>query len=159
MQDESNDDLRFARNILRHKVLAAAEQGPYPGATEAIVRLGEQAAAVARHRETAIGDLIARAVERRPDGSLLLHRRLSELATGDADLLAGLVLELWRQSDWPRRELSSRHLATVVGMISGGVKGVKVACDLPGGIAASLHPEGVIIERHFRRPAAKPADR
>ncbi|NBS32782.1 MAG: tRNA lysidine(34) synthetase TilS [Planctomycetia bacterium] len=146
VQDESNDDLRFARNILRHRLLAEAEQGPYPGATEAIVRLGEQAATLTADRAVTIEHLIERAVERQLDGSLLLHGRVTELAGGDRQLLADLFISLWKQEGWPRRDLSGRHLGQLTLMITGpeAVTGNAVtAASLPGGIRACRHPQGI----------------
>ena len=146
MQDESNDDLRFARNILRHKVLAAAEQGPYPGATEAIVRLGEQASALTADRAVKIERLVEQAVERQLDGSLLLHDRITELAGSDHQLLADLFIVLWKREGWPRRDLSGRHLRQLTRLLAGpeapGGNTVK-AVSLPGGIHACRHPQGL----------------
>lgn len=146
VQDESNDDLRFARNILRHRLLAEAEQGPYPGATEAIVRLGEQAAARTADRAVTIERLIEQAVERQPDGALLLHDRLAELAGSDGQLMADVFIALWKQEGWPRRDLSGRHLGQLTLMLAGpeAVGGNAVtAASLPGGIRACRHPQGI----------------
>jgi tRNA(Ile)-lysidine synthase len=146
MEDESNDDLRFARNVLRHRLLAEAEQGPYPGATEAIVRLGEQAAIMAADRAVTVERLIEQAVERQLNGSLLLHARVAELAGSDCQLLADLFIGLWKQEGWPRRDLSGRHLGQLALMITGheGVGGnVVTAASLPGGIRACRHPQGI----------------
>ena len=146
MQDESNDDLRFARNILRHKFLAEAEQGPYPGATEAIVRLGEQASAVTTDRAVTIEHLIEHAVERQSDGTLLLHDKITELAKGDHQLLADLFIFLWKQEGWPRRDLSRRHLGQLARLLASPAAAggnAVTAASLPGGIHACRHPQGL----------------
>jgi tRNA(Ile)-lysidine synthase len=46
-EDATNADVRHARNFLRHEILPRCEAGPYPAATDAIARLGAQAAASA----------------------------------------------------------------------------------------------------------------
>ncbi len=149
VEDESNADLRFARNLLRHRVLAAAEQGHYPAATEALVRLGDQAAALMANRRVTVERLIEQAVERRPDGSLLLHDRLVQLAGGDCQLLADLFSFLWQQEGWPRRDLTQWHLETLARMLvedSPHPGGPIPAFGLPGNIQARRDADGIVLQ-------------
>ncbi|MFM7412801.1 MAG: tRNA lysidine(34) synthetase TilS, partial [Planctomycetota bacterium] len=46
-EDESNADVRHARNFLRHEILARCAAGPYPAVAAALVRLGSQAGRLA----------------------------------------------------------------------------------------------------------------
>jgi len=149
VEDESNADLRFARNLLRHRMLAEAEQGPYPAATEALVRLGVQAAACMTDRRVTVRQLVEAAVDRRPDGSLLLHDRLAGLAGGDCQLLADVCISLWQREGWPRRDLSGRHLGTLTRMLVEGSQHTgkpSPAVSLPGKIQARRHADGIILQ-------------
>lgn len=150
MEDESNADSRYARNLLRQQVFAALEQGPYPAATEAVARLGQQAAAVMADRAATVGWLVREAVELRPDGSVLLRKRLATLADRDSHLLADVLLCLWQQQGWPRQELSHRHLGQVARMVNDRGSGdtpAMLAVSLPGAIEARWHPGGICLQR------------
>lgn len=150
VEDESNLDTGFSRNFLRHAVLAAVEQGPYPAATEALVRLGEQATAHAAFRRVRVDQLIAAAVRDCPDGAVLLERAGLGQAGNDPHLVADVLLAIWRQQGWPRQELSRDHLqrlTAMLGLPSRGEANAPTAVDLPGGVRARQHPAGL----HLRR--------
>lgn len=149
MEDESNTDQRFARNLLRHRVLAEVEQRQYPAATVALVRLGEQAAAFMTKRSEAVERLVDEAVERQPDGSLLLQDHLARLAAGDRELLADVFISLWRREGWPRQELSRRHLGRLTRMITDGNSATaehQPAIVLPGAIRARWQANGIVLQ-------------
>ena len=153
MEDETNADIHFSRNFLRHRVLAEVEQGPYPAATEAIVRLGEQAAGLMAGRRADIERFLNEAVERQADGSLLLPNRLAGLVREDGHLLADLLLDLWQREGWPRQGLSHRHLDTLARMVIDHIPdgSQSTAISLPGAIEARRQPEGVVLRR-FSKP-------
>jgi len=149
-EDESNENTAFSRNFLRHRLLGEAERGPYPAATEALARLGDQAAEYASRRAEAVAQAIAGGVSRGADGSLLLSRRLAADTEGDAHLLADVLLGIWRQQGWPRQALTHQHLRRLTSMCTAGdqQKGAEPsAVDLPGGVRAICHPEGLLLRR------------
>jgi tRNA(Ile)-lysidine synthase len=151
-EDESNKDTAFSRNFLRHCLLTQAEQGPYPAATEALARLGEQATEYAAQRQKSITQALAVGVTRGPDGAVLVTRQLAADTGGDAHLLADVLLGLWRQQGWPRQALSHQHLRTLAAMCmrtAGVAQGdaEPAAVDLPGGIRATAPPAGIWLSR------------
>ena len=147
-EDESNNQLCFARNFLRHHVLAEAELGPYPAVVESLVRFGEQASVAVSSRSRLIEELIEKSVEQRPDGGIIIHQKR---VGNDSDIMPEALIEIWRRKGWPRQELSSRHLKQLTAMIfHGSLKRntAPQAVDLPGGIHARLMSNGLSIQGH-----------
>lgn len=131
-EDETNDDTRYARNFLRHEIIARAEAGPYPAATESLVRLGEQAARVAAALASAAEHLLMRHARRRPDGGVILEA--TPLLGLDRHLLAEVFVALWRREGWPRRDMTAWHYEQLAGVVGGGASGGTPPADYPGGI-------------------------
>ena len=147
-EDESNNQLCFARNFLRHHVLAEAELGPYPAVVESLVRFGEQASVAVSSRSRLIEELIEKSVEQRPDGGIIIHQKR---VGDDTDIMPEALIEIWRRKGWPRQELSSRHLKLLTAMIFFGSlrkNTAPQAVDLPGGIHARLMRNGLSIQGH-----------
>lgn len=138
-EDESNADVRTARNFLRHEVLAPCEAGPFPAAAAALGRLGRQADLVAGALASAAEHLLETHSVRRADGTVVV--RTADLAALDQHLLAEIFAALWRREDWPRRDMTARHYARLAGIAVGVARGpCAAACDLPGGIR--VQPSG-----------------
>ena len=147
-EDDSNKQIYFARNFLRHHMLAAAESGPYPAAIEALVRFGEQACAETSSRLRIIEELIEKSIEQKSDGEILIHQKR---VGDDPDIMPEALIEIWKRKGWPRQDLSSRHLKQLTGMIfcdSLTKNTVPNAVDLPGGIHARLTSNGLSIQRN-----------
>ena len=131
-EDESNADVRFARNFLRHEILARCTAGPYPGATAALVRLGRQAGQLAAALRSAADSLLDAHARRRADGAIEV--RTNGLAGLDPYLLAETFAALWERQDWPRRDMTAAHyerLAALVGTTDAAADGIT---DYPGGV-------------------------
>jgi tRNA(Ile)-lysidine synthase len=131
-EDESNADVRFARNFLRHEILARCTAGPYPGAAAALVRLGRQAGQVATALRSAADHLLDTHARRRADGAVEL--RTSGLVGLDPYLLAEMFAALWEREGWPRRDMTAAHyerLAALVGTADASATGIT---DYPGGV-------------------------
>jgi tRNA(Ile)-lysidine synthase len=131
-EDETNDDTRYARNFLRHEIIARAEAGPYPAATESLVRLGEQASRAAGALASAAGHLLSRYARRQPDGTVILDA--APLLGLDRHLLAEVFVALWRREDWPRRDMTARHYERLADLMVGGLSDRPPPADYPGGI-------------------------
>ena len=147
-EDESNNQIYFARNFLRHHVLAEAESGPYPAAIEALVRFGEQACAETSSRLRIIEALIEKSIEQKSDGEILIHQKR---VGDDPDIMPEALIEIWKRKGWPRQDLSSRHLKQLTEMIfcdSSTKNTVPNAVDLPGGIHARLTSNSLSIQRN-----------
>ncbi len=130
-EDPTNADPRHARNFLRHEVIARCEAGPFPAATESIVRLGHQAAFVAAAIRSAAEHLLEACASRHADGRIVL--RANEIAHLDGHLVAEIFVALWRREGWPQRDMTARHYAGLAAMAGGDV-GAATAFDVPGRI-------------------------
>lgn len=141
-EDATNADPARARNFLRHEILPRCEAGPYPAATEAIVRLGGQAAAVATALASAAEHLLGLHARRLPNGGISL--RTAELAGLDTLLLAELAAAIWRREDWSRRDMTAAHYQAVAGLMR--VAAEARPLDLPGGIRARPEAGSLVLE-------------
>lgn len=147
-EDESNNQMCFTRNFLRHRMLAEAESGPYPAAVEALVRFGEHASAETSSRLRIIEALIEKSIEQKSDGEIIIHQKR---VGNDSDIMPEALIEIWKRKGWPRQDLSSRHLKQLTEMIfcdSLGKNTVPNAVDLPGGIHARLTTNGLSIQEN-----------
>jgi len=130
-EDPSNLDRRHARNLVRHDVLAVCERTRYPACTEAIVRLGRQAAAVAGALRSAAERLLDEHSRREPDGRVVV--RIAGLRGLDPHLVAEVFVALWQREGWPQRDMSDRHYTALAALV-GREPAAAPAFDLPGGV-------------------------
>jgi tRNA(Ile)-lysidine synthase len=141
-EDATNADPARARNFLRHEVLPRCEAGPYPAATDAIVRLGGQAAAAATALASAAEHLLDLHTRRLPNGGITL--RTADLAGLDPLLLAELAAAIWRREDWPRRDMTAAHYQGVAALMRAAAEARPL--DLPGGIRAQPDAGSLVLE-------------
>ena len=153
VEDATNDDVRFARNFLRHEILARCEAGPYPAAAAALVRLGSQAATVAGAVRSAAEHLLEAYAQRHADGTILLQTR--KLAGLDRYLMAEVFVTLWRREGWPQRDMTAWHYRQLADMTDSAAEPTPAApsaihspaIDLPGGVRAVVESSGVLVIR------------
>lgn len=112
-EDATNADVRYSRNFLRHEVIGRCQDGPYPSASEALVRLGRQAALAAGAIRSAAQDLLESRATRHADGSVAL--RTQGLAALDRHVVAEMFVALWSREGWPQRDMTARHYAQLAG--------------------------------------------
>jgi tRNA(Ile)-lysidine synthase len=141
-EDATNAELRHARNFLRHEILPRCEAGPYPAATEAIVRLGGQAATAAAAIASAAEHLLEVHARRLAAGGIAL--RTAELAGLDPLVLVELAAAIWRREDWLRRDMTAAHYQAVAALIRCGDEARPL--DLPGGIRARPEAGSLVLE-------------
>ena len=153
-EDATNADPRFARAVLRHEVIPRVEQGAWPAATEALLRLGAQAALVSAAISSAAGVLLDRNVQRLPDGSLQIDA--GALAGLDGHLLAGLFAALWQREGWPQRDMTAEHYRRLVSMLQTAEGQLRGPVCFPGGVRASVTASGAIALRRVGADAITP---
>ena len=143
--DPTNDDRRYARNFLRHEVLANCAAGPFPAATESLTRLGRQAAVVAAAIRSAAEHLLERTAIRQADGSILLRTR--DLQGLDRHLVAEVFVALWAREGWSLRDMTARHYAGLANLVQdGGSPPVhREQTMLPAGITATRSADGALV--------------
>jgi tRNA(Ile)-lysidine synthase len=146
-EDASNADLSRARNLLRHELLYRCTSGPYPAATAAILRLGDQAAAVAAAVSSAAEHLLDCHGERQADGSLIPRTR--QLAGLHPHLLGELFVAIWRRQDWPRQEMTAAHFRSLAALVrpaaGGGTEPARR--QFPGGVTVRSAAGQVVLSR------------
>jgi len=155
IEDVTNADRRFARNFLRHEILAPAERGPYPAAVRALARLGRQAAAVAAALDSAAGRLLEAHVQRHADGRIVIDA--AALVGLDRQLVAQMAVVLWEREGWPRRDMAARHYETIADLVADvgrGDRPARPAFDLPAGVRMTAAAHGRIELRRQARAAA-----
>ena len=140
-EDATNADMRFARNFVRHRIIADCEAGPYPAATSALVRLGRQAAAVAGAIRSAAERLLELNSCRHADGTVLV--RTGGLTGLDRQLVAEIFVALWRCEGWPRRDMTAAHYEALAALADGD-PAVPDAFHAPGGIAVRRLHDGTL---------------
>ena len=137
-EDETNADVRYARNFLRHEVLRRIEAGPYPAATESLVRLGSQASRAAAALASAAGHLLDAHSQRHADGRIIV--RTAAIASLDGHLISEMFVALWNREGWPRRDMTARHYDTLAQITMARGRGDspgRWTVDLPAGIRIS----------------------
>jgi len=154
-EDATNADPAFARNFLRHEILARAGQGPYPAAAAALVRLGEHAGRSAAALASAAEHLLEIHARRQEDGTITIPA--TALAGLDQHLVADVFVALWRREGWPQRDMAARHYETISTFLAGIGRGESVsqpAFDLPGGVSVRVGARGQVELRRQPRVAA-----
>lgn len=134
-EDETNADVRYARNFLRREIFPRIQAGPFPAATESLVRLGSQAARTAAALASAAGHLLEAHSQRHADGRIIV--RTAALGHLDAHLIAEMFVALWNREGWPRRDMTARHyeeLAQIAMARGRGDSPGRWTVDLPAGI-------------------------
>jgi tRNA(Ile)-lysidine synthase len=113
-EDETNDDVSFARNRIRHRVLPELQE-INPRAVEAICRAGDHAAAATQSEELLVAQLWPDIAVYEEPGEIRLHR--GALA-GLSAAVRGLVLrEAARRVRGDLDGLDQRHILTLVDLV------------------------------------------
>ena len=153
-EDHSNTDIRYARNFLRHEILAPLAAGFYPAAAESLTRLGRQASLVAAALASAADQLLDIYSQRHAGGNVLLQT--AALSSLDRHLVAEIFVSLWRRENWPRRDMTARHYAALADMACAAADMAdmaslrhsamprRAAIDLPGGMRSRIISAGVV---------------
>lgn len=144
-EDGSNADRRFSRAFLRHEVFPRLEQGAWPAATEALVRLGRHVSRVATALESAAEYLLDRHATRLADGGFALDA--GALAGLDHHLLAGMFVALWRREGWPERDMTAAHYDRLVALLAAAERRERATICFPGGVRAAVAARTLEIHR------------
>ena len=112
-EDETNTDLSHTRARIRHDLLPKLAADYNPRMSEALVRLGEHAAASLRAIEADAREIErAATINASPDCLVLKHGFLGSVPSF---LRAEVLRRLWRKAGWPEKSMTARTLATNVG--------------------------------------------
>jgi tRNA(Ile)-lysidine synthase len=143
LTDQTNSDVSFTRNRLRHEVLPMLRSAINPQVDEALLRLAQQAAETsALVRRFARRELKRVLIESSAEVIRLDARRLKQQPRA---LVRAVVAMAWRRQGWPRQAMGFAHwnaLATIAQ--EGGRR------TLPGGTDARRRRGELILRRPSR---------
>jgi tRNA(Ile)-lysidine synthase len=131
-EDATNEDLRFARNRIRHDLLPLVERDYRPAAVEALVRLAALAGDAQRVIENAASKLLDTAtVSRNADR---VRVSCNALTDSDRHLVREMFVVLWRRQAWPQQDMGYVQWDALAGMALDPLPTAKQV--LPGAITA-----------------------
>lgn len=110
--DATNDEDTFTRNRIRNLVLPMLEH-EMPGCSEALLRLSSQAAQAQQIVDRLVLAQFDSLVESRENRVLV--SRPNE--TIEPYLVAEILVHVWKQQNWPRKDLTQKHLEQLVGLL------------------------------------------
>jgi tRNA(Ile)-lysidine synthase len=147
--DESNRDLRFTRNRIRHDLLPRLSADYNAEVVEALLRLAAQAGEAQAAIDAIARELAARAVvSGRPDHVVLDCR---QLAGQPRHLVRALLVNVWREQAWPQQAMGYSEWDRLAVLAAGQSDGRHV---LPCAIEAARAGERLELTR--RQPAPSP---
>jgi len=151
-EDATNTDPARSRNFLRHAILAPSAAGPYPAATESLVRLASQAGAAADALASAAEHLLETHGRRGSNGRVTLNtapmRRLHP------HLVAEVFAAVWRREGWPRRDMTAAHYRSLADRVVCDAAG---PFDLPGGVRVEFAADDLSLVRGDATGPVEPA--
>lgn len=143
--DETNSDMKMARNRIRHELLPKLKELIHPGALRSILELSQQAdELLVAFDEIADRLLEAVLLESQPFVCRLTTERIGEFPVA---VIRHAMTVLWARQNWPRRDMSRRHWIRLSEMLtSDAVSGM----DFPAGIRVERRGDLVVISRNAR---------
>lgn len=102
-QDETNLDLCFTRNRLRHDLLPKLAAEYNPQVVDSLVRLGSLAGEAQRVIEGSVARLRSRSVTQLGPEAIVLER--GPLRDEPAYLVRELLIAVWREAGWPQQQM------------------------------------------------------
>ena len=126
--DQSNADLRFTRNRLRHQVLPWLIETCQPRLVEHLVQFAAQMRAVQRAQERRAARLLRRSSL--PKAGPMAILQAQALCRAPADLVAEALVLLFVREGWPRGRMTARHWRQAAAVCQGQA----TAVDLPAGL-------------------------
>jgi tRNA(Ile)-lysidine synthase len=115
-EDSSNQDARFARNMLRQRILPRLAQEYDPAICQTLLRLGSKAAELHAAVHEELAPALQAAVTTTAGGFRVEKQPLPRLSR---HALRELFVLLWRRCDWPRGEMGQHHWEALVLMLYG----------------------------------------
>jgi tRNA(Ile)-lysidine synthase len=144
-EDATNAERRFTRNRLRNDLLPQLARDYNANVVDALLRLSRLANEAQVIIDTAVADLLRRAV--RFDGQRVILDG-SQLIGQPRYLVRELLVTVWRQQGWPEQSMGFAEW----NILANSILSPEVTCGtlprmLPGGISVQCQPETVILSR------------
>lgn len=145
--DSTNVDTRFTRNRLRHDLLPRLARDYNPNVTDALLRLGALAGEVRQWMDWQVEALQAACCGHEEGAEETVTVQTRRLRSEPAALVRELLVALWRQQNWPMRQMGFDQwnlLAEMVHM-SGEPSSPRRKHVFPGSILVEAGPEGLVL--------------
>ncbi len=124
--DETNADLQFRRNWLRHQLLPLIRTA-YPEASAAIWRLSQHAAEATETLDSLADSWLNQAIMEAVDELVILDAQV--LQDCPDFLLRTVLVRLWTRQNWPRQGMTAESWEQAAHVVRGTVR----ATHCPGG--------------------------
>ncbi|MGB9687392.1 tRNA lysidine(34) synthetase TilS [Thermogutta sp.] len=153
--DRTNESTDFARNCIRHVILPEAVRGVHPAAMQGVLRVGLNAQDAWAFLEAVVNEALTCSLVSQSPIEVVLRR--DAIRYRHPFLVRQMILELWRQQQWPLRKLTRDHLLELTDLIR---EGTAPSCrHFPGGIEARLTGDRIVLCRLIGcRPLEPPVD-
>ncbi|MES2788080.1 MAG: tRNA lysidine(34) synthetase TilS [Planctomycetota bacterium] len=140
--DATNTDTTLTRNRIRHELLPLLARDFNPQIQQALLRLGQQAQEVYADEARQAEDLLRTAlIEATPTHCRL---RCEPLQGQPPQRIRECFVQLWRQLDWPRRQMGFADWERMVEMLQAN----HPAITLPGNITARRREDLLMLTRN-----------
>lgn len=145
--DVTNADSRFTRNRLRHDLLPRLARVYNPNVTEALLRLGVVAGEVRQWMDRQVEPLLAACCRRAAGAGGAVRVDTVRLHAESMALVRELFVALWRQQNWPLRQMGFEHWKLLADLVyaSGKPASSERKHTLPGGVLVVAGPEGLTL--------------
>ncbi len=140
-EDDSNADLRYTRNRLRHELLPLLRQTYNPAVDAGLRRLGQLAAATQDVVDAQAAQLFEDAITLEPNG-MSIDRRLGQVAA--PQLVCETIQLAWRVVGWPQQAMGMREWQLLGEML---VRAVPERAMLPGKVDARVQDDQLRLVR------------
>jgi tRNA(Ile)-lysidine synthase len=138
-EDETNRDLGFTRNRIRHDLLPKLRAEYNPEVDAALLRLGQLAGEAQGLIARQVDALYDRAVQILADGGARID--CSALAGVDPYLVRELLVAVWRRQSWPLRAMTNAKWRELAEMADGDRR------IFPGAVRARREGDGLLLSR------------
>jgi tRNA(Ile)-lysidine synthase len=142
--DETNLELAFTRNRIRHELLPQLRKDFNPEVDAALLRLAQLAGENQRVIDGLVDELVLRAALRAGD-----EVRVSAAAVKDVSgyLVRELFVRLWRRSEWPEQAMGFAEWNALVDLLTTETNTAAQQRIFPGNIRATKKGEQLTLTR------------
>ncbi len=136
-QDETNADVSYTRNRIRHALLPQLAAQYNPQVREALLRLGQlagEAQAVIEARAMVLYEQFVRVIS-----SQQIAIAGDQLAQEPPHLVREVLIQIWKQQAWPMQQMGLEEWSSLAALMAGAQNGKQTTTlNLPGNIRAEM---------------------
>jgi tRNA(Ile)-lysidine synthase len=141
-QDESNLDMRFARNRIRHDLLPRLADQFNPAVDEALLRLGTLAAEAQAVIDELVDEHYQRTVSVQSPHQVVIQT--PPLQSAQPYIIRELCIRIWQEQAWPQQDMGRAQWEQLAHFI---LQPDSAKAVLPGSITAEKKDEQLVLTR------------